>query len=61
MLPSPGGPRIGAHAWRAAGLAEVLEDAHDHGALGDEGDELHAAAATSAAQCGRVEPARLIK
>ena len=38
------------HQWRAAGFAEVIEDAHDHGALGDEGDDLHVAAAAPAAQ-----------
>jgi len=25
------------HAWCAAGLADALEDAHDYGAVGDEG------------------------
>ena len=30
-------------------LAEVIENAHDYGGLGDEGNQLHAAAAASAA------------
>lgn len=37
-------------AWRVARLAEVIENAHDHGALDDKGDDLHAAAAARAAQ-----------
>jgi len=31
------------------GSPRVVEDAHDYGALGDEGDELHAAAAAPTA------------
>ena len=50
MLPSPGEPRIGAIRGARLKFAEVIEDAHDHGALGDERDELHAVAAAPAAQ-----------
>jgi len=41
--------RGSAHARRTAGFAEVAEDAHDYGALGDEGDQLQVSAAASAA------------
>ena len=50
IAPSQGGPRIGAIRGARLKFAEVIEDAHDHGALGDERDELHAVAAAPAAQ-----------
>jgi hypothetical protein len=37
------------HRWNAAGFAKVIEGARDHGALGDEGDQAHAAAAAPSA------------
>ena len=38
------------HPWCATfEFAEVIENAHNHGALGDEGDQAHAATAASAA------------
>jgi len=39
------------------GSPRVVEDAHDYGALGDEGDELHAAAAAPTAQACFQRPA----
>lgn len=44
-------------ARRSAGFADLIEDARDHGALGDESNQLPGAVAASAAQRGGIKDA----